>query len=198
MVPGKQPEVEAPARDAGDDRQRVPVEVALQEGGFALGRPRAHPGRAIAQSRPVDEDDDPALFRCAFLRAGQRVCFRHLIAASSRWSARPEGRWQEKLGEMRVRHAWLSPYERVKRRLISSPARGSVHSSVAKPSASGPAVRARINPRRGVAETGRPTPWPAVERFQTAGFELAVPLRHRRARYANTSRDFGRRDSTLE
>src|SRR5450759_1248756 len=75
-------------------------------------------GGPLAQSRLVDEDDDPSLFCSVFFRAGQRVCFQRLIAASSRSSARPEGRWQEKPSETRIRQTWLSLYERPKRRLI--------------------------------------------------------------------------------
>jgi len=144
----KQPEVETPECDAGNGRQLVPVEVVLQDRRLALGRIGAHTGRPFAVSRLVDEDDDPSLFRSVFFRAGQRVCFQRLIAASSRSSARPEGRWQEKPSETRMRQTWLSLYERPKRRSISWPTRGSVHRSVGKPSARAPRVSARINSRR--------------------------------------------------
>ena len=61
------PEVEAPEGDAGNDGQLMPVEVVLQDGCLALGSPGAHPGRSFAQSRLIDEDDDPTLFRSVFL-----------------------------------------------------------------------------------------------------------------------------------
>src|ERR1700690_160136 len=141
---GKESEIEAAEGDSGNDRQLAPVEVVLQDRSLALRRPGTHSGRPLAQSGLVDEDDDPPLFRSVFFRAGQRVCFQCLIRPSSRSSARPEGRWQEKPRETRMRQTWLSLYERVKRRLINSPTRGNVHRSVAKPSASAPALRARI------------------------------------------------------
>src|SRR5271163_4476162 len=155
---GKEPEVEAAEGDPGNHRQLAPVEVVLQDRGLPLRRPSAHPCRTLAQSGLVDEDDDPPLFRSVFFRAGQRVCFQRLIAPSSRSSARPDGRWQEKPSETRMRQTWLSLYERVKRRLINSPTRGSVHRSVAKPSASAPAVSARINSPRWASSKpeGRP------------------------------------------
>src|SRR5277367_1433385 len=145
---GKESEVEAAEGDSSNHRQLAPIEVILQDRSVALGRPGTHAGWPLAQSGLVDEDDDPPLFRSVFFRAGQRVCFQRLIAPSSRSSARPDGRWQEKPSETRMRQTWLSLYERVKRRLINSPTRGNVHRSVAKPSASAPAVSARINAPR--------------------------------------------------
>jgi hypothetical protein len=50
--PWKQPEVETPESDAGDDRQLVPVEVVLQDRRLALGSPSAHTGWA-ARSVPT-------------------------------------------------------------------------------------------------------------------------------------------------
>src|SRR5450755_93091 len=141
---GKEPEVKAAEGDSGNNRQLAPVEVILQDRSVALGRPGTHSGWPLAQPGLVDEDDDPPLFHSVFFRAGQRVCFQRLIAASSRSSARPEGRWQEKPSDTRMRQTWLSLYERAKRRLINSPTRGNVHRSVAKPPASAPAVSARI------------------------------------------------------
>lgn len=145
---GKESEVETTEGNSGDDRQLAPIEVVLQDRGVALGRPGTYAGRSLAQSGLVDEDDDSSLFRSVFFRAGQRVCFQRLIAPSSRSSARPEGRWQEKPRETRMRQTWLSLYERENRRLINSPTRGNVQRSVAKPSASAPAVSVRINSLR--------------------------------------------------
>ena len=47
---------------------------------------------------------------------------------------------------------------------------------------------------RGV-HTRRSTPQATLERCQTARLELRLPLGHRRARYADASRHFGRRDT---
>src|ERR1022692_4958286 len=145
---GKEPEVEAPEGDPGDHRELMPVKVILQDRRLAARCPGAHASWPLAQSGLVYEDDDSALFCGVSFRTGQRVCFQRLIAASSRSSARPEGRWQEKPSETRMRHTWLSLYARPKRRSIKCPTRGSVHRSVAKPSASAPAFSARINSRR--------------------------------------------------
>jgi len=64
---GEELEAGALEGNAGDDRQLMSVEVMLQDGCFALGRPGAHPGRSLAQSRFVDEEDDSSLFRSVFL-----------------------------------------------------------------------------------------------------------------------------------
>src|SRR5450631_850795 len=58
----KESEVEASKSDPGDDRELMPVEVILQDRGLAARRPGAHPGRPLAQSRLIYEDDDSALF----------------------------------------------------------------------------------------------------------------------------------------
>src|ERR1039457_6095718 len=100
----KESEVEASKSDPGDDRELMPVEVILQDRGLAARRPGAHPGRPLAPSRLIYEDDDSALFCGFFLEpASERICFHRLIAVSSRSSARPEGRWQEKPSETRMR-----------------------------------------------------------------------------------------------
>src|SRR5450759_2081838 len=145
---GKEPKVEAAEGNPGDDGELIPIEVVLQDWGVAPRRPSAYPGGPLAQSRLVDEDDDSALFRGVLFRTGQRVCFQRSMAASLRSKARPEGRWQEKPSATRMRQTWLSLYERAKRRAINLPTRGSVHKSVAKPSARAPLLSARINSRR--------------------------------------------------
>src|ERR1039457_4268958 len=134
------------------------IEVLLQDRALASRRPSAHPGRPLARARLVDEDEHPALFCGVLLRAGQRVCFQRWIAVSVRSKTRPEGRWQEKPSETRMRQTWLSLYERPKRRSINCPTRGSVHRSVAKPSASAPSFNACINSRRCASSSpdGRP------------------------------------------
>src|ERR1017187_317419 len=155
---GKEPEVEAPEGNAGNDRELMPVKVILQDWRVAARCPSAHPSGPFAQPGLIYEDDDSALFCGVFFRTGQRVCFHRLIADSSRSSARPEGRWQEKPRETRMRHTWLSLYARPKRLSMSCPTRGSVHRSVGKPSASAPAFNACINSRRcaSTSPEGRP------------------------------------------
>src|SRR5215813_9625896 len=82
----EEPEVKAIEGDTGHRRELVPVEVILQHGRFAPWRPAAHLGWPLAQSRFVDEDDDPALFSGVFFNAGQRTRFQRRIASSSRSS----------------------------------------------------------------------------------------------------------------
>src|ERR1035437_4570787 len=178
----KESEVEAPEGDSGDDRELMPVEVVLQDRGFTSRGPSAHPGRPLAQSRLVYEDDDSALFCSVFFRTGQRVCFHRLIAVSSRSSARPEGRWHEKPSETRMRHTWLSLYARAKRRSINFPTRGSVHRSVGKPSASAPDLNACINSRR--CGSSRPEGRPRGRLFRAS----KPPARSRRRCNAFASR----------
>ena len=84
-------EVESPKGDSCDDRQRLPVEVMLQDWRLAPGRPSATPMRSLAQSTFVDEYDRKALFLRFFLRAGQRFVFHSSMADSLRSIARPTG-----------------------------------------------------------------------------------------------------------
>ncbi len=49
--------VEVPDGDAGDDRQRFPVEVKLEDGGLPARRPSAPPMRPLTQTAFVYEDD---------------------------------------------------------------------------------------------------------------------------------------------
>jgi hypothetical protein len=87
----EEPEVEAVEGNAGDRRELMPVEVVLENRGLTAWGPATHLGRPLAQSRLVDEDDDPALFLSVFFSAGQRSRFQRRIAPSSRSSARPGG-----------------------------------------------------------------------------------------------------------
>ena len=57
----EQAKVEATRADAGDHRQLVPIEMILQDRGLTFGRPGLDPRGSLAQSRLVDEDDDPGL-----------------------------------------------------------------------------------------------------------------------------------------
>jgi hypothetical protein len=49
------------ARQARYDGDVGPVEVELDDRRLALGRPSANPRRPLAQTRLVDEDDQPSL-----------------------------------------------------------------------------------------------------------------------------------------
>ena len=67
--------VEVPDGDAGDDRERFPVEVKLEHRCLSAGRPGAPPMRPLAQTTFVDEDDRAALVLGFFLISGQRLRF---------------------------------------------------------------------------------------------------------------------------
>ena len=102
----EQPEVEAPPRDARDRREQVPVEVVLEDRCLPPRRPRATTVGPFGQSALVDEDDRLPVGRSVFFSVGQRTRFQWRIAASSRSSARPVGRWQLQPSCLRSRHTW--------------------------------------------------------------------------------------------
>ena len=67
------------------------------------------------------------------------------MAASSRFEARPLGRWQEKFSRLSSRHTPDSEYRLELIFSISLPTRASVHRSVAYPCAKAPASSASTN-----------------------------------------------------
>jgi hypothetical protein len=83
--------VEVPDGDAGDDRERFPVEVKLEDGCLPARRPGAPPMRPLAQAAFVYEDDGAAFFLGFFLVSGQRLRFHSSIKPSLRSRARPTG-----------------------------------------------------------------------------------------------------------
>ena len=101
---GIEAEVEVPPRNPGDGRQRLPVEVILQDRGLPSRRPGPHPVRAFAEPTLVYEDDRSALPRGVFLSAGQRFSFQRRIACSSRSTARPIGLCTLQPRSRRMRH----------------------------------------------------------------------------------------------
>jgi hypothetical protein len=90
----EEPEVETPPRDARDRREQVPVEVVLEDWCLPTRGPRATAVWSFRQPALVDEDDRLPLRGSVFFSVGQRARFQRRIAASSRSSARPVGRWQ--------------------------------------------------------------------------------------------------------
>jgi len=87
-------ESKVPPRYSRHRRQRLPVEMELQDRCLAARCPGATAMRSFAQSAFVDEDDRAALVFGLFFNAGQRACFHRRMLSSSRSSARPTGRWQ--------------------------------------------------------------------------------------------------------
>ena len=137
-------EVDVPEGDARHGRELVPGEAVLQDRGLASGRPGSHAVGPFAHSGLVDEDDRSALFGAVFFSAGQRFFFQCWTAFSSRWVARPLGRWQEKFKALSSRHAPDSEYRLPLIFSISLPTRESVHRSAAYPCAKAPASSAAI------------------------------------------------------
>jgi len=88
------PEVETIEGDPGDRRERVPVEVVLQNRSLAARRPGPDPMWSLAYSAFVDEDDRTPFLEGFFLMAGQRMRRQRRISSSFRSRARPTGRWQ--------------------------------------------------------------------------------------------------------
>ena|ERR1700724_999694 len=53
--------IELPQREAGSDRQTLPIEVVLQDGGLSARCPGTVTMRSLTQSAFVDEDEDTPL-----------------------------------------------------------------------------------------------------------------------------------------
>lgn len=87
----KNPKVKIPEGQPGNDGQRLPIEVELEDGRMAARRPRAPAVRSLAQPAFVEKDDRAAFFLRFFLMAGQRRFFQSSMSASFRSNARPTG-----------------------------------------------------------------------------------------------------------
>src|SRR6478735_2553766 len=92
----EQSETAGAQRQSRNDRELLPVEMKLHDGGLSPGRPGAHSRRPFAQARFVDEYDQSALGAGFFLRRGHSRFFQRTIASSLRSSARRSGFWLEK------------------------------------------------------------------------------------------------------
>jgi hypothetical protein len=88
----------------------VPCEAVLQDWRLSFGRPGPNAVRSFAHPGFVDEDDGSAFSRAVFFKAGQRFFFHRRMAASSRFLARPLGRWQEKFSPLSSRQTPDSEY----------------------------------------------------------------------------------------
>lgn len=80
------------------------------------------------------------------------------MAGSSRWIARPVGRWLENPNSRSTRHTWVVPYARPNSVFSSTPTRAKVHNSVGKPHATAPATSRLDSRLRSPADSppGRP------------------------------------------
>src|SRR5215207_7404812 len=153
-----QPEQTIGAREPGNDRDVIPVEVELDDGSLPLGRPGAHARGALADARLVHEDDQPPLSLGFFLRAGQVLRFQLRTASSSRSMARLSGFCTLKPKAPRSRQICVWPNWTPYRRSITTATRLSVQSSVPKPCSLGFCRMARRKPSSWDASSraGRP------------------------------------------
>jgi len=101
---GEKPEIEIPDGDARDSRQTLPVERVLQHGRLAPRCPSANPVWPLAQTALVHKHYRSALLERFFFISGHRTRFHRWMAGSSRWIARPTGRWQLQPRERKIRH----------------------------------------------------------------------------------------------
>ena len=99
---GKKSEIEVPNGDACYGRKTVPVEGILQHGSLTARGPGSDPMGPLAQSAFVHKNDRSALLEGFFFMSGQRTRFHRKIAGSSRWVARPTGRWQLQPSERKI------------------------------------------------------------------------------------------------
>ena len=101
---GKKPEIKVPYRDPGHSRQALPIEGILQHRRLATWSPSANPVRSLAQTAFVHKHYGSMLLERFFFISGQRTRFQRWIAGSSRWVARPTGRWQLQPKERSIFH----------------------------------------------------------------------------------------------
>jgi len=100
---GEESEVEIPNGDACHGRKTLPVEGILQHRSLASRSPGSDPMWPLAQSAFVHKNYGSMLLKRFFLISGQRIRFHCRIAGSSRWVARPAGRWQLQPKERKIR-----------------------------------------------------------------------------------------------
>ena len=104
--PGEKAEVEIPEGNPRHGRKTLPVERVLQDRRLATRSPSADPVRALAQTAFVHKHYGALFAEGLFFNSGQRTRFQRRIAGSSRWIARPVGRWQLQPKERKIRHTW--------------------------------------------------------------------------------------------
>jgi len=100
----EQSEVEAPDRNASYRRKALPVERILQNRRLPPWRPGPDTVGPLTQAALVHKHYGAVLLEGFFFNSGQRTRFHPRIAGSSRWVARPAGRWQLQPNERKIRH----------------------------------------------------------------------------------------------
>src|SRR5215472_925740 len=102
----KQTEVKIPNGDTRHGREALPIEGILKHRRLTPRCPGAHPMGTFAQAALVHKHYGATLLEGFFFISGQRTRFQRRMAVSSRWSARPTGRWQLQPRDRRIRQTW--------------------------------------------------------------------------------------------
>jgi len=100
--------VEVPHGETGSDRQTLPIEVVLQDGGLSARCPGTATMRSLTQSAFVDEDEDTPLPARFFFSSGHTFFFQLRICCSLRSRARPCGRCGLQPRPTRIFQTWPS------------------------------------------------------------------------------------------
>jgi len=100
--------VEVPQRQSRSNRQTLPIEVVLQDGGLSTRSPGATTMRSLTQSAFIDEDEDTPLPARFFFSAGHTFFFQLRICSSLRSRARPSGRCGLQPKPSRIFQTWPS------------------------------------------------------------------------------------------
>src|ERR1700739_1736073 len=106
--PGIDTKVKVPPGEAGCDRQTLPIEVVLQDGGLPTRSPSATTMRSLTQSAFVDEDKEALLSARFFFSPGHTVFFHWRTCSWSRSRARPSGRCGLQPRPTRIFQTWPS------------------------------------------------------------------------------------------
>jgi hypothetical protein len=113
----KELEIEVPDGDAGNGREARPIEGILQHWRLASRRPGTLAMRPFAQAAFVDKHYGSVLQVSFFLSPATALLSSAGWAGSSRWVARPVGRWQLQPKERRIRDdrtwPWLDHFEAI-------------------------------------------------------------------------------------
>src|SRR5579863_9267720 len=97
-----QAEVEVPPGYPRDRRERLPVEVELEDGRMAAGSPGPAAMGSLAESAFIDEDDGLAPSGSVFFTLGHCTRFHCSMLSSLRSTARPTGRCTLHFSRLRI------------------------------------------------------------------------------------------------
>ena len=98
--------VKVPPSYPCDRREGIPVEVELEDGRMAAGRPGSTSVGPLAEPALVDEDDGLSSSGGVFFTLGQRALFQCSMLSSLRSNARPTGRCTLHFKRRRIFQMW--------------------------------------------------------------------------------------------